>query len=524
MVMDCCRLSVRKGSQKRMNEQGKRPEAPIRMIGLDLDGTVFNNEKRITQHTCQVLRQAIDQGVVVLPATGRPQVGLPPQFLEIPGVRYALTANGAKILDLEQKTVVYEQPVPWDLALEAIGEMDRFSRACWEVYHDGHIYVDADTYQFVRHPDMAPALLDYIRKSRTFFSGLRETIRRQQWKIEKLHMMFEDTEERDLAISLLQEKFPGLSVSCATTFNVEIVSAKAGKGNGLLALGKLLGISREEIMACGDARNDWDMLKKVGFPVVMGNADEETRKLAAYVTRTNEEDGVAWAIEKFVLKRQTMDIEGEDREAVKDAEKFTFRKACREDLDGILAVMEDARRSMEADGFHQWINGYPAAGDIIRDMEKGAGYVVREKEGIAAYAALLFGEDPHYRDIYQERAEAPQSSQGGQSVRKCRGASPENPDGSARGLVKTEWPDQLPYGTIHRIAVTSRRKCRGIAGGMLKEMEEICRRAGITRMRVDTHRDNRKMQAWIQKHGFSYCGIVFMEDGSRRNAYIKRLD
>lgn len=508
-----------------MNEQEKKPEAPIRMIGLDLDGTVFNNEKRITRHTRRVLEEAIGQGVVVLPATGRPQVGLPPQFLEIPGVRYALTANGARVLDLEQKTVVYEQQIPWNLALEAIGEMDRFSRACWEVYHDGHIYVDADTYRFVRHPDMAPALLDYIRKSRTFFSGLRETIRRELWKIEKLHMMFEDTEERDLAIGLLQEKFPGLSVSCATTFNVEIVSAKAGKGNGLLALGKILGISREEIMACGDARNDWDMLKKVGFPVAMGNADEETRKLAAYVTRTNEEDGVAWAIEKFVLHRQIMDSEGEPCRAALDTEKFTFGKARREDLDGILAVMEDARRSMEADGFRQWINGYPGAEDIIRDMEKGAGYVVREKEGIAAYAALLFGEDPHYRDIYRDQEAAPEGPRMCQPVRNGGESSPGEGEGSAEdGLEKTQWPDRLPYGTIHRIAVSSRRKGQGIAGRMLEQMEEICRRAGITRIRIDTHRDNRRMRAWIEKHGFSYCGIVLMEDGSRRNVYIKPLD
>lgn len=95
-----------------------------------------------------------------------------------------------------------------------------------------------------------------------------------------------------------------LDVSYATTFNLEIISAKSGKGNGLLELGRKLGIGREEIMACGDAPNDWDMLKKVGFPVVMANGDEETKKLAAFITRSNEEDGVAYAIEKFVLSER----------------------------------------------------------------------------------------------------------------------------------------------------------------------------------------------------------------------------
>ena len=293
-----------------MNQTEERTEPDIRMIGLDLDGTVFNNQKEITAHTRQVLAEAIRQGVVVLPATGRPQEGLPGQFLSIPGVRYALTSNGARILDLADGSVVYEQPVSWDVALEAIGEMEQYEGCCWEVYHDGKIYVDKDTYHFIRHPDMAPALWDYIRRSRIFYPDLKETIRREQWKMEKLHMMFSDTTNRDEKLPVLREHFPELSVSCATSFNMEIVSAKAGKGNGLLELGKLLGISRHQIMACGDAPNDWDMLKKVGFPVAMGNADEETKKLAAYVTRTNEEDGVAWAIEKFVLKQEKNVYEG----------------------------------------------------------------------------------------------------------------------------------------------------------------------------------------------------------------------
>lgn len=283
-------------------EEGKRPD--IRMIGLDLDGTVFNNEKEITEHTRQVLAEAIRRGVTVLPATGRPQEGLPGQFLAIPGVQYALTSNGARILDLKDGSVVYEQPISWDVALDAVAQMEQYEGCNWEVYHDGKIYVDKDTYHFIRHRDMAAALWDYIRRSRIFFPDLKETIRREKWKIEKLHMMFSDTENRDEKLLFLREKFPELSVSCATSFNMEIVSAKAGKGNGLLELGKLLGISREQIMACGDAANDWDMLKKVGFPVAMGNADDETKKLAAYVTRTNEEDGVAWAIEKFVLNQE----------------------------------------------------------------------------------------------------------------------------------------------------------------------------------------------------------------------------
>ena len=96
--------------------------------------------------------------------------------------------------------------------------------------------------------------------------------------------------------------FPNLSICHATPFNIEIISGRAGKGNALVALGKILGIKRKEIMACGDAPNDWNMLEMAGLPVVMANADEETKKRAAFITKSNEEDGVAYAIERFVLK------------------------------------------------------------------------------------------------------------------------------------------------------------------------------------------------------------------------------
>ncbi len=71
----------------------------IKMIGLDLDGTLLNTKKELTDYTKEVLARAIDQGVVVLTATGRPYTGIPEELREFPGMRYALTSNGARIMD-----------------------------------------------------------------------------------------------------------------------------------------------------------------------------------------------------------------------------------------------------------------------------------------------------------------------------------------------------------------------------------------------------------------------------------------
>ncbi len=278
-------------------------EKNIRMIGLDLDGTVFDWEKRIRPHTRETIQKAIDQGVLVLPATGRPECGLPEQFMSIPGVRYAVTSNGARVVEYPSGKTVYEELIPWQRALDVLHTMRQWNISSWEVYYGGKTYVEESEYKFVFHDNMSQGMRDYILRTRIPVKDLIGKIEREQICMEKLHMLFDDTDQRDRIMEQVKQQYPDLAVCYATCFNLEINSGKSGKGIALLKLGEQLGISREEIMACGDAPNDWNMLEQVGFPVVMENGDEETKKKAAFITRSNEEDGVAYAIEQFVLKK-----------------------------------------------------------------------------------------------------------------------------------------------------------------------------------------------------------------------------
>lgn len=443
----------------------------IRMVGMDLDGTLFTNDKKITEHTRKILEKTIEQGVVALAATGRPESGLPRELLEVPGISYALTSNGARIIRLPSRQVVYQQLIPWDVALQAIHMMQTWEHCVWEVYFDGKVYVEDGEYHFLYHEDMSPALIEYIHKSRIFQKDLLGKIEREHIGLEKIHMVFEDTSLRDEKLKELQEAFPQLDVSCATTFNMEINSALAGKGNGLLALGKILGISREEIMACGDAENDWDMLKKAGFSVVMENGNEATRKLADFVTRSNEEEGVAWALEQFVLTPQ-----------------YEIRKAKENDLPAIMEIIHQAQRTMKQDGFQQWTEGYPGEEILSKDIEKQFCYLLTDQEEIVAVGTLYMENDPNYRIIEEGN-----------------------------------WKTEEPYGTVHRLAVAEGRRQQGLAGILYDRLEKICREKGMRGMRVDTHRYNKKMQSWIRKQGFRPCGVIYVEDGTKRDAFEKPL-
>ena len=117
--------------------------------------------------------------------------------------------------------------------------------------------------------------------------------------LDKVQALFADMDERELAWRAGGRR--GLELVGSLRYNIEINAAGVNKGKGLVNLGRMLGIRREEIMACGDGDNDIVMLKEAGFGVAMANGEEKVKEAADYITLSNEEDGVADVIEKFVL-------------------------------------------------------------------------------------------------------------------------------------------------------------------------------------------------------------------------------
>lgn len=281
-------------------QKGQRMEHRIKMVGLDLDGTLLTDRKEITPRTRRVLSRAIEEGVIVLVATGRPWMGVPEELREFPGMRYALTSNGARILDVQEGVVLEEHLLPPDSAKKAMRICGKYD-TLQEIYFDGQGYAPADKMAKVERYHKNPNMWEYMRKTRTWVEDIFRMVRESDRGLDKIQMLFADMEERTKAWQELSE-VEGLELVGSLGYNIEINAAGVNKGSGLVSLGRLLGIRREEIMACGDGDNDLLMLKEVGFGVAMANAEEEVKKAADYITLSNEEDGVADAIEKFALR------------------------------------------------------------------------------------------------------------------------------------------------------------------------------------------------------------------------------
>lgn len=271
----------------------------IRMIGVDLDGTLLNSEKQLTAYTREVLKKAIEQEVAVVVATGRPFSGVPDELKHFPGMRYALTANGARILDMQKQKVVYKNLLSGEIAEKVIDILKRH-HAIHEFFVDGVGYMNEDglknVYAYFEDPHMA----EYLQSTRITVKDVKEKLQTMKCEVDKLQGIFRNQKDKEEALEELNT-LSGIVVTAAMDNNLEINKEGTNKGLGLLQLGKSLGISREEIMACGDGGNDVEMLKEVGFAVAMANGSDPVKKAADFVTVSNDEDGVAKAIERFVL-------------------------------------------------------------------------------------------------------------------------------------------------------------------------------------------------------------------------------
>ena len=271
----------------------------IKMIGLDCDGTLLNDNKVLTDYSREVLLRAIAQGIVIVIATGRPLTGIPKQVIAVEGVRYALTSNGARIVDMQEDKVISECTMSVKTARELLRIFSAYD-TYKEVFIDGQGYAGRKDLERVDKYVDTESMARYVRECRKPVDNIDDLLQDEKIRVDKVHVMFRDRTERMQAFDEAN-RVEGVTTTCAISNNIEVNALGVNKGEGLVRLGKLLGIERDEIMACGDGMNDFEMLKAVGFGVAMENAMEEVKQAADYITDTNENNGVAKAIEKFAL-------------------------------------------------------------------------------------------------------------------------------------------------------------------------------------------------------------------------------
>ena len=272
----------------------------IKLVALDLDGTTLNDDRVISERNREAMARASAQGVNIVIATGRPLGALPQDVFDVEGIRYALTSNGASITDIRENRTFYENCLS-STAVEAAVDLLQRHDYVLETFVRGIAYIEEWYYEEVKRTGQCFRNAEYILATRKPVEDIYAFMLENREHLENINVNFEDLSEKPGMHEKLL-RLPETTITSSFDHNLEIGGETTSKAEALRQMGRLLGIDREEMMAVGDSPNDMAMLKEAGMPVAVGNAKDEVKDIAAYVAPTNHEDGVADAIERYVLQ------------------------------------------------------------------------------------------------------------------------------------------------------------------------------------------------------------------------------
>lgn len=276
----------------------------IKLIALDLDGTLLDSNGEISNKTCDTIKEAIKRGIEIVPATGR-NIGLISEEIKaIDGIRYAITSNGAAVVDLREGRVIFSNFINLDI-LKRIIDLIKNYPIVIEFYADGHAYVDRDVFDNPEKYDLNENQIHLMSYNHILIEnifGLIDESTDINWIkcVEKINIPFLNEDIKKKVLKSLSNEFHELKITSSGKDNLEINISSANKGNGLEKLVNILGIRLEEVAAIGDNNNDIEMIEKSGFGIAMGNAIDEMKNKACYITLDNDRNGASEAIIKIL--------------------------------------------------------------------------------------------------------------------------------------------------------------------------------------------------------------------------------
>lgn len=269
-----------------------------KLLVLDLDGTLTNTRKEVTEHTRTTLIKAQEQGLKIVLASGRPTYGIAPlaNLLQLDKYEgYVLSYNGGEIIDWKTGELLYKNLLD--------PEVLPYLYQCANDNHFAIVTYDGE-YVLTEYPDdeyvLKEALLNVmkIKKVDNFLKAV-------QHPIAKCLIVGEPTRLAVLEKEMYNHLHDRMGVFRSEPYFLELVPKGIDKAQSLAVLLKEIGMTKDEMITVGDGFNDLSMIKYAGLGVAMSNAQEVVKENADFITLSNEEDGVAHVVEKFILSENT---------------------------------------------------------------------------------------------------------------------------------------------------------------------------------------------------------------------------
>ncbi len=267
----------------------------IRLVVSDVDGTLVTKDKRVTPAALDAIRRIRERGILFTIISSRPPKAMK-VVADVIGLTDPVPAfNGGLLVAPDLTTVLREkliEPIVVERLLQAL------------LASGIDIWVYTDTGWFVR--DREGAYVEHeahaVKYEPTVVSDFSQV---RSDRVAKIVGVSENFEKLAAVETNIQAEFRGaVSASCSQKYYLDITHPSANKGEGILLLSELLDIPTSEIATIGDMQNDVYMFKKSELSIAMGNATPDVQRTAMYVTSSNEEDGFAKAMERYILAPQ----------------------------------------------------------------------------------------------------------------------------------------------------------------------------------------------------------------------------
>lgn len=269
----------------------------LKLFALDMDGTLLQPDHRtISSADQEAIRRAVAAGAQFVPATGRMARFIPEPVQALDCWEYAITSNGAAVFERKSGKILCGHYLDRELLAEILAGLEPFS-PFFEIYADGQSFIERKR---LEHPEAYHIPLhsvDFFRHKGNLIDSAQAFLQ-EEHHLEKIYLPYLRPEIQAPMRAFL-ESFPVL-VTSSVGDNLEVNAPTATKGNALRFLQEYLGLSREELLAIGDQDNDLSMIRYAGVGVAMGNALPAVQQEADFVTKTNEENGVAFALSHFL--------------------------------------------------------------------------------------------------------------------------------------------------------------------------------------------------------------------------------
>jgi hypothetical protein len=265
-----------------------------KLIALDMDGTLLNSEKVISEENKQAIAKAREAGVTVVLASGRPLEGMQDKLDELninSDKDFILYYNGSMVKNVGTNEIIHQQIIDGKsakLVARKAKELGAYVHAFSQVH--GLITPQHNPYTDIE------ANINGLEVTEMCFDALED-----DHPVIKAMMVAEPSKLTEVIAALPKELRETFTVVQSAAYFLEFLNPSSNKGIGVAAIAEYLGIQPEEVICMGDAENDHHMLEFAGLGIAMENAMEETKKIADYITASNDNHGVARAIEKFVL-------------------------------------------------------------------------------------------------------------------------------------------------------------------------------------------------------------------------------